>query len=40
MTENNGNKLENDEFVRLMGSWTIPRLAGSPGSYKIVELLK
>lgn len=40
MTENNGNKLGNDEFVRLMGSWTIPRLAGSPGSYKIVELLK
>ena len=23
-----------------MESWTIPRLAGSPGSYKIVELLK
>jgi hypothetical protein len=40
MAENNGKELDNDEFVRLMESWTIPRLAGSPGSYKIVELLK
>ncbi len=40
MTENNGNKLGNDDFIRIMETWTIPRLAGSPGSYKIVELLK
>ena len=40
MTKNNGNELESNDFTKLMKSWTIPRLAGSPGSYKIVELLK
>jgi hypothetical protein len=28
------------DFQRLMERWTIPRLAGSQGSYKIVDLLK
>jgi ABC-type multidrug transport system fused ATPase/permease subunit len=31
---------ENGDFERLMTRWCIPRLAGSPNSFKIVELLK
>ncbi|MBY8992466.1 MAG: M28 family peptidase [Candidatus Lokiarchaeota archaeon] len=40
MTENDGSIVESNDFIKLMNSWTIPRLAGSPGSYKIVELVK
>ena len=29
-----------DDFNRLMDRWCIPRLAGSKGSYDIVNLLK
>ena len=31
---------ENGDFERLMTRWCIPRLAGSPNSFKIVELLR
>ena len=40
MSESYGNETVKDEFILLMERWTFPRLAGSPGSYKIVDLLK
>ena len=32
--------MEHKDFKRLMERWCIPRLAGSHGSYEIVEMLK